>query len=138
MFRQKKSPDVKSVAIGASIAAAAGYIAGILTAPKSGKQTRQDIQVAAHKGVKEAEAEVKKLQVELEDIGKEAKKRGGELSDKANQELHELVAKAKVAKDKTTTMIVAVKKGEAEDAELQKALIQAHNAVKNIRKYLSK
>lgn len=138
MFRQKKSPDVKSVAIGASIAAAAGYIAGILTAPKSGKQTRQDIQVAAHKGVKEAEAEVKKLQAELEDIGKEAKKRGGELSDKANQELHELVAKAKVAKDKTTTMIVAVKKGEAEDAELQKALIQAHNAVKNIRKYLSK
>lgn len=138
MFRQKKSPDVKSIAIGASIAAAAGYIAGILTAPKSGKQTRQDIQAAAHKGVKEAEADVKKLQAELEDIAKEAKKRGGELGDKAGKELQELVAKAKVAKDKTTTLIIAVKNGEAEDAELQKALTQAHNAVKNIRKYLSK
>jgi gas vesicle protein len=36
----KHSSPVKKIAIGASIAALAGYVTGVLTAPKSGKQTR--------------------------------------------------------------------------------------------------
>ena len=138
MFQQKKSTDVKKVAIGASIAAVAGYIAGVLTAPKSGKETRKDVKDAAHKGLQGAEAEAKKLQTEAEELLKEAKTKGAELSDKARNELNELVDKAKVAKDKATTLVVAVKKGEADDKELQRALDQARNAIKNVRKYLQK
>ena len=33
----------KKVLIGTALGLAAGYVAGILTAPKSGKETRQDI-----------------------------------------------------------------------------------------------
>jgi gas vesicle protein len=138
MFQQKKSTDVKKIAIGASIAAAAGYIAGVLTAPKSGKQTRRDMKRAAQKGVQSAEAEAKKLQHEAEDLMKEAKSKGADLSDKARKELNELVDKAKIAKDKATTLVVAVKNGEADDKELQRALDQARNALKNVRKYLQK
>jgi gas vesicle protein len=138
MFYQKKSTDVKKIAIGAGIAAAAGYVAGVLTAPKSGRETRKDMKNAAQKGVQSAEAEAKKLQVEAEELMKEAKSKGADLSDKAKTELNELVEKAKIAKDKTTTMIVAVKNGEADDKELQRALDQAHNAIKNDRKYLKK
>lgn len=138
MFQQKKSTDVKKIAIGASIAAAAGYVAGILTAPKSGKETRKDMKKAAEKGLKEAEAEVKKLQAEAEDLMKEAKTKGADLGDKARKELNELVEKAKVAKDKTGTLVMAVKNGEADDKELQRALDQARNAIKNVRKYLNK
>lgn len=138
MFQQKKSTDVKKIAIGASLAAVAGYIAGILTAPKSGKQTRNDMKNAAQNGMKEAEAEAKKLQTEAEELLKEAKAKGADLNDKARKELSELADKAKVAKDKTTTLLVAVKNGEADDKELQRALDQARNAIKNVRKYLKK
>lgn len=138
MFQQKKSTDVKKIAIGASLAAVAGYIAGILTAPKSGKQTRNDMKNAAQNGMKEAETEAKKLQTEAEELLKEAKAKGADLNDKARKELSELADKAKVAKDKTTTLLVAVKNGEADDKELQRALDQARNAIKNVRKYLKK
>ena len=37
----------KKFALGALFAAAIGYIAGILTAPKSGKETREDLKNAA-------------------------------------------------------------------------------------------
>jgi gas vesicle protein len=137
MFR-KKSTDVKKIAIGAGIAAAAGYLVGVLTAPKSGKETRADIKQGAGKAVKEAEKEVKKVAAEVEDLGKEAKKKGADLSKKAGAELGELMDKAKEAKDKAATILTAVKNGEADDAELQKALDQSRNALKNVRKYLKK
>ena len=138
MLRRNKSSEVKKIAIGASIAAVAGYIAGILTAPKSGKETRKDMKNAAEKGIKEAEVEAKKLQAEAEELIKDAKAKGSDLNDKARKELNELLEKAKIAKDKATTLIVAVKNGEADDQELQRALDQARNAIKNVRKYLKK
>jgi len=39
----------KKVALGALIAASVGYVAGVLTAPKSGKETRQDIKNTGRK-----------------------------------------------------------------------------------------
>lgn len=129
MFRKKTDP--RKVALGAGIAAAVGYVVGILTAPQSGKKTRRDIQKTAKKGVNEAEKEVQKLHDELTSLTKDAKKKGG-------KELTDLVKKAKTAKDKTTTLATAVKNGEAKDEELQKALTQAKNAVNNVRKYLKK
>jgi hypothetical protein len=35
-------------------------------------------------------------------------------------------------------MITAVREGEANDADLQKALKQANNSIKNLKKYLKK
>ena len=52
---------VKKFAIGTVIAAAAGYVAGLLTAPKSGKETREDIKNTAVKTYKVAEKELKEL-----------------------------------------------------------------------------
>jgi gas vesicle protein len=103
MLRNKKNPHdtLKKVAIGSGVAAAAGYVAGILTAPKSGKQTRGDIKAQAKKSRADAEKEVKKLQIELEKLSKEAKTRGGKLGAKAQKELKVLVEKAKNSKDKT-------------------------------------
>lgn len=42
-------------ALGTAVAAGIGYVAGILTAPKSGKETRQNIQDQAIKAKKESE-----------------------------------------------------------------------------------
>ena len=52
----------KGLAIGAAIGAVAGVVTGILFAPKSGKETREDIKVAARKAKEKflAEATPKK------------------------------------------------------------------------------
>ncbi len=44
-----KKDNGKKIAIGTAIGLAAGYVTGILTAPKSGKETRQDIKKIAPK-----------------------------------------------------------------------------------------
>ncbi len=52
--------NTKKLAIGTLIAGAAGFLAGILTAPKSGKETRADIKEVAVATTKEAEAKLKR------------------------------------------------------------------------------
>jgi len=137
MSRNHKT-DVKKIAVGAGLAAAAGYLAGILTAPKSGRQTRRDIKQAAEKGVAAAEKDAKQVQAEVEGLLKDAKAKGADLSGKTKEELDDLVAKAKTAKEKVVTVVTAVKQGEADDKELQKALDEAKKAIKHVRKYLAK
>ena len=82
-----KDNTVKKIAIGTAIAGVAGYVAGILTAPKNGRETRKDIKDTAAKGVAEAEKKLKALHTELGHALDEAKSKGGELGDKAKKEL---------------------------------------------------
>jgi gas vesicle protein len=60
-MRRRQKDSIKRVAIGSSLAAVAGYLVGLLTAPKSGKSTRGDIADTAMKSRKESEKELKKL-----------------------------------------------------------------------------
>ena len=60
----------KKWALGAVIAAIGGFITGILTAPKSGKETRQDIKDEAVKLKGEAEKTLKQLHTEQIPINK--------------------------------------------------------------------
>ena len=70
MFTAKKKNDglVRKFAIGAALTAVAGYVAGVLTAPKSGKETRDDIKNKAVETYTTAEKELKKLHTELADV----------------------------------------------------------------------
>ncbi len=136
--RNRRKETAKKVAIGSTIAAAAGYLAGILTAPKSGKQTRQEIKKAADKGVANAESELKNLHVDLEKAAKDAKKASAKAGAKAQQELKVLVDKAKASKDKAGAVVSAVRRGEASDEDLAKAVKQAHHALANLKTYLKK
>lgn len=128
----------KKIAIGTAVAGAAGYLAGILTAPKSGKETRQDIKDTAVKSKLEAEKELKKLHTELNNVISEAKKQGKSMKGKAEQELNAAVDKAKTSKEKARTVLSAVHEGDAEDKDLQRAIKEANSALKHVRTYLSK
>ncbi|HVX57156.1 MAG TPA: YtxH domain-containing protein, partial [Candidatus Saccharimonadales bacterium] len=79
----RKDNNLKRLAIGGTIAAAAGYLAGILTAPKSGKETRADIKETASDSVAQAEKELKKLHTELGKVIDEARINGDKFSAKA-------------------------------------------------------
>lgn len=129
---------VKKIAIFAGIAAAVGYLAGILTAPKSGEETREDIKHTAQKGLSEAEKQLKKTLTELSDLIDEIKKRTEEMGEKASKQLSELLEKGKTARGKAREVLSAIHEGDANDKDLQEAIDQAAEALKHLRAYLSK
>lgn len=130
--------STKKFAIGTIVAALAGYIAGILTAPKSGKETRQDIKSTAQKTVNEAERQLKKLHTQMNTLINEGKSKASTLSGKAKDELDSLIETTKDAKEKAREILSAIHEGETEDRNLQKAIDDAQKAVDHLKAYLAK
>ncbi|HEX7368390.1 MAG TPA: YtxH domain-containing protein [Candidatus Saccharimonadales bacterium] len=128
----------KKFAIGAGLAALAGYLAGILTAPKSGKETREDIKDTTKKSLSEAEKQLKKLHTELGGLIDQAKDTGGELSEKTRERLDDLLEKARDSKEKARELLSALHEGEADDKDLDRAISEATKAIDHLRSYLSK
>lgn len=136
--RDRKKDNIKKLAIGGTIAAAAGYVAGVLTAPKSGKDTRTDIKSVADKGMAEAEKDLKKLNAELSKVITEAKSTGGKLSGKTKKEYEGLVEKAKDTKEKAREMLSALHEGDAEDKDLKRAIKDAADAIDHLKDFIKK
>jgi gas vesicle protein len=132
------SKTTKKIAIGAAIAGVTGYVAGILTAPKSGKETRQDIKDTAVKARNEAEKRLKALHGDLSKLIDEGKKQAANLKDKAKQELDSALEVANISKQKAKEMLSAVREGQADDKDLQKAIDDANTAIKHLSSYLKK
>ncbi len=118
------------------IAGAAGYIAGILTAPKSGEETRHDIKSAADMKMSEAERELKKLHTELLDLLDEGKNRSQAVKGRAKSELDDLLGTATVAKQKAREILSAIHEGDANDKDLHRAMTEASKAIKHLKNYL--
>jgi len=131
----KENHTGRNVAIGAAIAGAVGYIVGVLTAPKSGKETRDDIARKSGEVKDSLLNELSDRQDELAALLARVKSETIVLSGKARAEFNEAVARAKDAQGKLKVAILAVKAGEADDPELNKAIKQAKAAAKNLNKY---
>lgn len=125
-------------AIGTLIAAAVGYVTGILTAPKSGKETRQNIHDAASKAKMEAERNLKKLHSELGQLIDQGKEKAGKLKSKGKSDLDHALDSAKVAKEKARELLSALHDGDADDKDLQKAVKDVNKAIDHLKKYLAK
>lgn len=65
-------------ALGALVGAAAGLVAGFLTAPKSGKETREDLKRKANE-IKDTTSE------KVEKIRSQAEEKAGEMRDRAEE-----------------------------------------------------
>jgi gas vesicle protein len=136
--KQRQRTALKRLAIGSGVAAAAGYVAGLLTAPQSGKETRDDIKAVADKSRQEAEKDLKRLHTDLDKVLKEAKSTGSKVSKKAQKDLSDLVEKAKDTKEKAREMLSAIHEGDAEDQDLKRAIKNANNALDHLRDFLKK
>jgi gas vesicle protein len=130
--------SMKKFALGAALAAAAGYVAGILTAPKSGKETRDDIKEGAKTAVASAEKELKVLHTELSKLLDEARGRADEVKGTAKENLDKAMATAKTAKEKARELLSAVHEGDADDKDLKKAVDDATKAVNHLKAFLKK
>jgi gas vesicle protein len=129
---------MKRIAIGSGIAAAAGYIAGVLTAPKAGKQTRDDFKGFASKGMQTAEKDLKGLHTELGGLIDDFKKGSSNGNKRAQSEFTDIVEKAKDTKEKVREMISAIHEGGADDKDLERAVRDARAAIEHLRDYLKK
>jgi gas vesicle protein len=125
-------------AISTLIGVGIGYAAGVLTAPKSGKETRKSIQKSAIGVKKDAEKGLKNAHSELSKLIATSKKKSEKLGAKTKKELIGAINKAQKAKDKSREILSAVHEGEAEDADLQKALEEAKKSLANLKKYIIK
>lgn len=130
--------SAKRIAIGSAIAGVAGYIAGVMTAPKSGKETRQELHKVANKRMSEAEKDLKNMHTELGDLLKDSKKASDKMSKKAQSEFGDLVERAKDTKEKVREVISAIHEGGADDKDLKKAVKDARAAIDHMRDYLKK
>jgi gas vesicle protein len=133
-----KKISTKAVALGTLVAAGAGYLAGVLTAPKSGKETRNDITRTASKARSDSEKQLKKLHSELTDVLNEVENRANKAKTKAGKELTDATDKAKKAKAKAKEVLSALHNGDADDPNLQAVVEEVKLAKTNLVKYLKK
>jgi gas vesicle protein len=128
----------KKFAIGTGVVAAAGYVAGLLTAPKSGKETRREIKQSVESGRTEAERTLKQLHTELDQILEDLKSRSDKASGKAKAEYEDLADKAGSAKQKTRELLSAIHEGDADDKDLRKAIKEASKAIDHLKSFMKK
>ncbi len=128
----------KNFAIGATVAGIAGYVAGILTAPKSGKDTRNDIKEKAVQTKQEAEKRLKQLHSQLDDLLKQGKEAASKLSGQAKEEWEKLAKAALDSKEKVRAVLTSIHEGGTKDKDLQKAIEEATKAVENLKAYIVK
>lgn len=133
-FRRKEN-TARKIAVGSTIAGVVGYLAGVLTAPKSGRETRGDIAHKAEDVKDSAEDQLMDINDELRDMIKTTKAKTVTLSSTARAEFNEALIRAKDAQNKTAQVLKAAKAGEASDPDLNKAVKQARLALKNLSKY---
>lgn len=125
-------------AIGALITGIGGYLVGILTAPKSGKETRADIADKAEDIKNDTRVELENLQDDLRELLARAKDKTVQLSFYTRRGFDRAVLRAKDASDKSKEILKAAKTGESEDPQLSRAVKQARQAKANLSKYLKK
>ena len=88
-------------AIGAIIGAAAGIVAGVLTAPKSGKQTRGDIKKKAAELKKTGDIELKNVEKEIATIKRDVAKAAKDLTGSTDKTTTKPAGKASGAVKKS-------------------------------------
>ena len=107
----------KKFGLGILIGAIAGVVTGLLTAPKSGKETRQDIKDKAGELKGAAERKLKEAHKELDKLSGEAKAKAQELKGKAKEEMNAYGDKADELKERVKRAITSIKSGDDDNDE---------------------
>ena len=128
----------KKFAIGALIGIATGFVAGILTAPKSGKETRKDIKNTAAKVTLQLEKNLKSIYAELDDLLAKGKIYSKKYTGKAKKQLEVALAQAQKAQNKVKEVLSTLRSGETDNPELKRVINDANRTIKNLKKYLKK
>ncbi|HUY52962.1 MAG TPA: YtxH domain-containing protein [Candidatus Dormibacteraeota bacterium] len=130
---KKPYKNVFAIAI---LGSSLGYLAGLLTAKKSGANTRKDISDASKEIQKKAETTASNLYKELSGAIEQAEVKidKGKLSVRNN--LYRATTRANKVKSQANEILMAIKNGNADDKDLQKSVDSIKSAIKNLKNYL--
>ncbi len=122
-------------ALGTLAAAATGFLAGILTAPKSGKETRQDAVKKAHEISGEAEEKLKLLYRELGEQADSLKSTVKKVKGKAGDKVDDLHKEVEGARERARKAISALRAGDED--EIDKVIADLERLKKVVAKRFS-
>lgn len=129
---------IKKWAAGAALAGVIGYIAGIVTAPKSGQETREDIKKATSGAVSQSEKQLKGLYLSLDELTKNAVLKSKSMRDAGKKELNAAIVSANTAKNKLKLVMRALHEGNDSDEDLNAALEDGKEAKRNLMVFFRK
>ena len=121
-----------------AVAAVGGFVAGILLAPKSGKETRADLARSAAAAKNMAENKLHAAHEELGSLVEKAEEQAKRLGRKVSTEAKKSIETAKKARAHTAATIAAVRSGESTDEDLDIAVKNARAAVQGLKTYFKK
>lgn len=128
----------RNIAMGTLLIGLTGYAVGLLTAPKSGKKTRRDIQKKATRAKAEAEKKLKVLHSELDGLIIKGRAKIGRTREKIRLDFNDALDKAQLAKEKAREILSAVHEGDADDKDLKKAIREVNSAMEHLKRFVDK
>jgi len=126
------------LALGAALATGIGFVAGILSAPRSGWRTRQKLAKSASKARVDSEKQLKQLYSDLQNLIKESETRVKKSKIKVDKEFKKQLENSKKTRVKVKMLLSAIHGGEATDPDLKNMLLEAKNAKTNLSNFLKK
>lgn len=134
MFGRNSS---KKFALGALVAGVVGFLVGILTAPKSGKETRKDLKESTRIALNQAEKDLKSIHTDLQSAINIATESLKTTSNKLKKDLNKAIDDAKKAQRKVKVILSSIHEGASDDPELRAALVEAKAAKTHLKKFLN-
>lgn len=128
----------KKFAVGALVAGVVGFLVGILSAPKSGKETREDLKDTTKIAISRVEKDLKIAHTELKDSISSVSSNLKTTSLQAKSDLKKALDKAKKSQAKVRVALSSIHDGKSDDPELKLALKEAKSAKEHLRKFLKK
>ncbi len=134
----KQKTTFKKMAAGAAVAAAVGYVAGLLSAPKSGREMRKEIKSMVPDDAHDLKEKIKLLYDELVELLSISKQESMDLSPRNQEKLALASKKAIIAKEKLAAIIANLKHDSHSDKDLKSAIRDAERAVYHFKEFLLK
>lgn len=128
----------KRIAAGAIFAGFIGFIVGVLTAPKSGKETRKEVVDTAVEVKRQIEKELKIVHKEVKSYISKAEILIDTKGKDIKKDVKDLVQSAKKSEMKVKELLSAIHEGTADNKELQEALVEAKKTRDALKKYFTK
>lgn len=125
----------KKFAIGALFAGVVGFLVGILSAPKSGKETREDLKTSTRIAITQAEKDLKSIHTDLQGLIASASTAIKTTTKQAKKDLQKAIDRAKKSQTKVKTVLSTIHEGTSDDPELNAALDEAKAAKNHLKKF---
>ena len=126
----------RNIVVGAILVGAASYLAGILTAPKKGKETREDIRHASVNFKISLEKSLKKLYADSSKQLDRALNVKQDLTRQTKKELDLLIASVRHAKDKIKVYLTALRDGDIEEEEITLLLSDGRDNTERLKYFV--